>query len=182
MTECVRTAGCKDWHSLPRWGVPWHGLCIWPDKDHVVSSASLPLQPSPCAPQGRLAPAALCFCGCRPLLNTVIPISGDTPNCPSPLTSPDCPKPLRRESWELPLGAPGCGPTCHKNSLISLCILVSAGPSMGGRKGSKGGRRGGCGQREIARVSLFHASPSPYPGRHPAPRGITSTGVSSVRL
>lgn len=42
-------------------------------------------------------------------------------------------------------------------------------PGVGRERGGKGGKRWGCGQREIARTSLFQAPPSPYPGWHPVP-------------
>lgn len=96
-------------------------------------------------------------------------------------------QPLRRERWELPLGVPGRRSTCHKYSLvfilISLCLLVSDSPSMGRGKGVKRGRRRGHVQREIARISLFYASPSPYPGRQPVPTlpwGIMRTGSAMI--
>lgn len=67
-------AGCKEWSSLASMGVPWHGLRIWLGEDHVgFFLLNLPATPIfSLHPKGRLAPAALCFCGCRPLLNTVV--------------------------------------------------------------------------------------------------------------
>lgn len=40
---------------------------------------------------------------------------------------------------------------------------------MGRGRGGKGGKRWGHGQRETARMSLFYASSSSYPGQHPVP-------------
>lgn len=124
----VRTrAPWPAWVSLGTASAPcWERTVVAP-----VSSASLPLLPS-LYPQGRLAPAALCF-----PVTLLSPETCSAPKCPSSLTS-DCPK----QEWQLSLSAGSChwmpqdvDPPVINIAwlliLISLCVLVSDSPSVG---------------------------------------------------
>lgn len=97
--------------------------------------------------------------------------SGSAPNLSLSLTSHDGP----RQEWQLSPSGGRMGAAARSSRmqaqlfLISLCILVSAIPGMCRGRSGKEDKRWGHSQRETTRMSLFHASTSPYPGRHPVP-------------